>query len=100
MSKINEAKAFVTIAITIIAALLIGYIIDKTVTSNEAIEIKSPATLYHSSEIRIAEIRGRWPRSDYLAVNEWLDSANVHVVDIDFDRASCYITYINPNKEE
>ena len=68
--------------------------------NNETIEIISPATLYHSSELRVVEIRGRWPRSDYLAINEWLDSANVHVVDLDFERSSCFITYINSNKEE
>lgn len=66
----------------------------------EAVEIISPATLYHSTEIRVVEIRGRWPRSDYLNINRWLDSANVHVVDLDFERSSCFITYINPNKED
>ncbi len=85
----------------IIVSLCIGGIItimSLSIIYESPTEIIAPATatLYHASSLRVVEIRGQWPRAEYLRINEWLDSANVHVVDIDYDRSSCYITYINP----
>ncbi len=101
MSDNRFFAIFVVAMFSMISIAIVSWQLPTIIeTLNENIVIKSPAILYHASEIRVVEIRGQWPRAKYLAINEWLDSANVHVVDIDYDRSSCYITYINPREEE